>query len=78
MGVKFKGFDTDKLIKDITRDLEKDLKKHPEKLLDGHKGETVCGKCSICGNTEIEILPHGKARCKKCGLITKVNLNMIK
>lgn len=74
--VKIKGFNPDKLMREIKKDVERDLRKSPEKVLDSHVGETVESNCSKCGKTFIEILSHGKARCTKCGTITKVNLNV--
>lgn len=74
--VKFKGFNTDKLLRDIQADIERDLKKKPEKVLDSHIGDMVEGHCTKCGNTTIEILANGKARCTKCGLVTKVDLKL--
>ena len=74
--VKIKGFDSNKMLRQITKDFEKDLKKPPEMLLDFHIGDIVEGNCSKCGNTTIEILTKGKAKCTKCGLITKVNVEI--
>lgn len=74
--VKIKGFDSNKMLRQITKNFEKDLKKHPEMLLDSHIGDIVEGNCSKCGNTTIEILTKGKAKCTKCGLITKVNVEI--
>lgn len=74
--VKFKGFDADKLLRQIQKDVEKDLKKNPEKVLNSHIGDIIDGNCSKCGKTTIEILSNGKARCTKCGLITKANLSI--
>lgn len=74
--VKFKGFDTDKLLQNITQNVEKDLKKNPEKVLNSHIGDVIEGKCTKCGETTIEILSSGKARCTKCGLISKVELDI--
>ena len=70
--MRFKGFDTEKLLRNIQESLEQDLKKHPDVVLDSHKGELIKGNCSTCGETVIEILARGKARCKGCGQITKV------
>ena len=53
--VKIKGFDSNKMLRQITKNFEKDLKKHPEMLLDSHIGDIVEGNCSKCGNTTIEI-----------------------
>ena len=74
--VRIKDFNTDKLLREIKKDIEKDLKKHPEKVLDSHVGDVIVGDCSECGNTTIEILTNGKAKCTKCGRITKVNLKI--
>lgn len=74
--VKFKGFDADDLIKEIKKDIEKDLKKNPDKVLDSHIGDRVEANCSKCGKTTIEILRNGKAKCTKCGMITKVDLDI--
>lgn len=73
---KLKGFDPDKMFRQITKDIEKDLKKHPKMVLDSHIGDIVEADCSKCGNTTIEILTKGKAKCTKCGLITKVNIQI--
>lgn len=75
--VKIKGFDTDKLLREIEKDFEKDLKKNPEKVLDSHVGDVVEADCSICGKTTIEILTKGHAKCTKCGRVTKVDLKII-
>lgn len=74
--LKFKGFDADKLLHQIQKDVEKDLKRNPEKVLDSHIGDIIDGSCSKCGKTTIEILSNGKARCTKCGLRTKVDLSI--
>ena len=74
--VKFKGFDTDKLLREIKKDIRKDLEKHPEKVLDSHVGDVVEGECSSCGKTTIEILSKGKAKCTKCGRVAKVDLTI--
>lgn len=76
VNVHFKGFDTEKLLREIKKDVEKDLKKNPEKVLDSHVGNVIEGKCSKCGDTTIEILTKGKAKCTQCGLVTKVNLKI--
>lgn len=75
-GINFKGFDVDALLGEIEKDVEKDLKKNPEKVLDFHIGEVVNGKCKKCGKTTIEILSKGKAKCTKCGTISKVDLDI--
>ena len=75
-GVKFKGFDADKIIREIKKDVEKDLKKNPGKILNSHIGEVIDGNCSKCGKTTIEILADGNAKCTKCGLISEVDLNI--
>ena len=74
--VKIKGFDMDKLLREIKKDIEKDLKKNPEKVLDSHVGDLIEGDCSKCGKTTIEILTQGRARCTKCGRVTKVDLKI--
>ena len=74
--VKFKGFDPDKILRAIKKDVEEDLKKHPEKVLDSHVGDVIEGDCSKCGKTTIEILTKGQAKCTKCGRVTKVNLQI--
>ena len=74
--VKFKGFDTSKLLKEIKKDIEKDLKKNPETVLGSHVGDTMYGNCSRCGDTTLEILIDGKAKCTKCGLVSKVDLKI--
>lgn len=72
--VNFKGFDANDLIKGIKKDIEKDLKKNPGKVLNSHIGDRIEADCSKCGKTTIEILRNGKAKCTKCGMITKVDL----
>ena len=74
--IKFKGFDADELLREIKKSVEKDLKKNPEKVLDSHIGDVIDATCKKCGKTTIEILAGGKAQCTKCGLITKVDLNI--
>ena len=74
--VKHKGFDMDKLLREIKKDIAKDLKKNPEKVLDYHVGDVVEGICSECGRTTIEILTNGNAKCTKCGRVTKVDLKI--
>lgn len=76
VNVHFKGFDTEKLLREIEKDVEKNLQKNPEKVLDSHVGNVIGGKCSNCGETTIEILTQGKAKCTQCGLITKVNIKI--
>ena len=76
MVMKFKGFDANKIIREIKKDVEKDLKKNPEKVLDSHIGDVVEGNCSKCGKTTIEILKNGTAKCTRCGLLSKVDLNI--
>lgn len=75
-GVKFKGLDTDKLLREIKNDVEKDLKRNPEKVLNSHIGDVIEANCKKCGKTSIEILSRGRAKCTRCGLITKVDLNI--
>ena len=74
--IRFSGFDADKLFRHIQKGLEQDLKNHPEVVLDSRVGDSIKGKCSTCGETFIEILTHGKARCTGCGQITKVDLDI--
>lgn len=74
--VKFKGFDPDKLLQAIKKDIEQDLKKNPQKVLNSHIGDVIDATCTQCGETTIKILPNGKAQCTKCGLVTKVDLNI--
>ena len=74
--VKIKGFDTDKLLREIKKDIERDLKKNPERVLDSHAGDVIEGDCSKCGKTTIEILPKGQAKCTKCGRVSKVDLKI--
>lgn len=76
VSIKFKGFDADELLNDIKKSVEKDLKKNPEKVLDSHTGDIIEATCKKCGKTTIKILTGGKAQCTKCGLITKVDLNI--
>lgn len=47
--VKIKGFDTDKLLREIKKDIEKDLKKNPVKVLESHVGNVIEGYCAKCG-----------------------------
>lgn len=74
--VKFKGFDTDALLREIQTDIERDLKKNPAKVLDSHKGELIEGNCKKCGRTTIKILGKGKALCMKCGTVSDVDLKV--
>ena len=74
--VKIKGFDTDKLLCEIKKDIEKDLKKNPEKVLDSHVGDIIDGDCPKCGKTTIKILTKGQAKCTKCGCVSKVDLKV--
>lgn len=74
--VKLKGFDTSKIMRQLKKDIEKDLNKHPEKLLNVHKGDLLEANCPKCGKTTIEILSAGKARCTSCGGTSKVNLTL--
>ena len=74
--VRIKGFDTDKLLCEIKKDIEKDLKKNSEKVLDSRVGDVIEGDCSKCGKTTVEILTKGQAKCTKCGRVTKVNLQI--
>ena len=74
--LKVKGFDTKHLMREIEETIENDLKKHPEKFLDSHVGDKVKSTCSACGETTVEILKNGKAKCTQCGLITKVDLTV--
>ena len=66
--VRFKGFDTDKLLREIQKDVKQDLQDHVVQMIEGN--------CSNCRKTTIEILAKGKARCTKCGRITKVDLRI--
>ena len=74
--VKIKGLDTEKLLREIKKDIEKDLKKNPEKVLDSHVGDMMDGDCPRCGKTTIEILTQGQAKCTKCGCVSKVDLRI--
>ena len=74
--VKFKGFDTDAVLREIQADIERDLKKNPAKALDSHKGELIEGNCAKCGRTTIKIMANGKAQCMKCGTVSKVDLKV--
>jgi len=74
--VKFKGFDTNKLLREIKKDVERDLKKNTAMVLDSHIGDVIEANCTKCGKTTIEILAKGRARCTKCGLVTKVDLDI--
>lgn len=74
--IKFKGFDADELLREIKKSVEKDLKKNPQKVLDSHKGDVIEATCKKCSNTTIKILSGGKAQCTKCGLISKVDLDI--
>ena len=74
--VRFKGFDTDKLLREIQKDVKQDLQEHPEMVLDSDVGQMIEGNCSNCRKTTIEILAKGKARCTKRGRITKVDLRI--
>ncbi len=47
--VKIKGFDMDKLLREIKKDIEKDLKKNPVKVLESHVGNVIEGYCAKCG-----------------------------
>ncbi len=75
-GMKVKGVDTDKLLREIKKDIEKELKKNPEKVLDSHVGDIVEADCSKCGKTTIEVSTRGRAKCTKCGRVTKVDLKI--
>jgi protein-arginine kinase activator protein McsA len=74
--VQFKGFDMDKLLRKIQKDVKQDLQEHPEIVLDSHVGQMIEGNCPNCGRTTIEILTKGKARCTECGHITEVDLQI--
>ena len=74
--VKIKGFDTDKLLREIKKDIEKDLKKNLEKVLDSYVGDVIDGDCPKCGKTTIEILTKGQDKCTKCGRVSKVDLKV--
>ena len=74
--VKIKGFDTDKLLREIKKDIEKDLKKNPERILDSRVGDAIDGDCPKCGKTTIKILTKGQAKCTKCGRVSKVDLKV--
>ena len=74
--IKIKGFDTEKLMCEIKKDIEKDLTKNPGKVLDNHAGEEIKGDCPRCGKTTPEVLSGGKAKCKSCGQTAKVNLKI--
>ena len=73
---KIKGFDADNLLREIKKDIEKDLKKYPEKVLGAHVGDVIDGNCPRCGKTTIEILAKGQAKCTKCGHMSRVNLEV--
>ena len=75
-GIEIKGLDSGKLLQAIKKDVEKDLKKHPEKVLEGHIGDIIEAYCDKCGKTTIEVLPKGKGRCTKCGQTLKIDLNI--
>lgn len=76
VGMKFKGGDSDTLLREIEKSIERDLKKNPEKVLDSYVGEVIKGNCSKCGETTMEILTKGQAKCTKCGCATKVDLEI--
>lgn len=76
VSVKFKGLNTDKLLREIKRDIEKDLKRNPKKALGSHIGNAIEGTCAKCGKTTIKILPQGMAKCTRCGSISKVALDI--
>lgn len=74
--IKTKALSADALINEIKTSVEKDLKKNPGKVLDSHVGDVIESNCSKCGKTTVEILTNGKAKCTKCGRISKVNLEI--
>lgn len=75
MGVKF-SFDSKSFERDLKKAIIKDLKKHPEQVLKNHIGENIEATCSECGGTDIEIISGGKGKCKSCGSIKKVDLDI--
>ena len=77
LSIKIKELNTDKLLQSIMKDIEKDLKKNPKMILDSHVGDIVAGNCPNCGKTTIEILTAGRAKCIKCGCVSKVSITPI-
>lgn len=75
MGVKFK-FDSKKFERDLKKAITNDLKKHPGQVLKNRIGESIEAVCPECGGVDIEIIAGGKAKCKSCGSIKKIDLNI--
>lgn len=64
-------------------DLFKEIKKNPLKYIDDKElakvvtGKVVKEKCPTCNSIqEIEILPHKKGKCKKCGNQFEINFTI--
>ena len=75
MGVKF-SFDSKSFERDLKKSIIKDLKKHPEQILNNHIGKPIEGVCHECEGTDIVIISGGKAKCKSCGAIKKIDLDI--
>ena len=75
MGVKIK-FDSKSFERDLKKAITNDLRKHPEQVLKNHIGENIEATCSECGDTDIEIISGGKAKCNSCGSVKKVDLDI--
>lgn len=74
--IDIKGFNSDRLLREIEKSVKDDFQKHPEKVLNSHVGRKIKSTCSKCGDSIIEILKNGKARCTQCGLLADVNLTI--
>lgn len=75
MGVKIK-FDTKKFERDIKSAIEKDLRKHPEQVLNNHKGESLNSACPKCGSKTLKIISGGKAKCSSCNATINIDINV--
>lgn len=71
-----KGFDIDKMLKGIKNDIEKDLKRHPEQVLNNHIGEPLDSPCPRCGESKLIILRGAKAKCSACSRIIKIDVDV--
>ena len=74
--VQFEGFDVEKTMQKIQKNIEEDLRDNPEKILDSYVGDIIEGNCSKCGKTNLEILTKGQAKCVRCGCVTKLDLSI--
>ena len=70
------SFDTKTLARELKKNIASELKKHPEHLLDNHKGMFINTPCPKCGLNTLTIASGAKAKCSSCNANVKINIEL--